>query len=360
MTRCLCRKSALRLLYLGLALGPAAYPIASAEPEINWNLFTHFEAYQSSEPTTKDDIKWGESALFLTGRLTDRLSFLSEISYEIPKYRDQSVKVERLRLRYDLNRNNWIIAGKMHTPVNYWNDNFHHGRLFFPSINRPKSFSRFIPIHEIGLRLGGKNFFGSNIGYDIVFGSGQSAGNDVFAEGIQSYTATASWTPLRDLKIMGSYYRDTILNHQSDSNHQGHGLTMTMEPANSHGEIAGPVDIDYEMYSFSMHWGGDRFRVLTELSMNRTDDGEFNRAAYQYIGYHVMEDLTLYGLYDMVDVDDSELHFAPGRDTSYGVGLEYVFGVNASIKTELRRRDDHTGGRDLYNNEIQVQLSFGI
>lgn len=208
--------------------------------------------------------------------------------------------------------------------------------------------------------MGGKNFFGSNLGYDIVFGSGQSAGDEIFAEGIQSYTATAGWTPLRDLKIMGSYYRDTILNHQKDSNHQGHGLTMTMEPANSHGEIAGLVDIDYEMYSFSMHWGGDRFRVLTELSMNRTDDGEFNRAAYQYIGYHVMEDLTLYGLYDMVDVDDSEVHFAPGRDTSYGVGLEYVFGVNASIKTELRRRDDHTGGRDLYNNEIQVQLSFGI
>ena len=108
MTRCLRHKSALSLLLLGLALAPLTHPIVMAEPEVNWNLFTHFEAYQSSEPTTKDDIKWGESALFLTGRLTDRLSFLSEISYEIPKYRDQSVKVERLRLRYDLNQNNKV------------------------------------------------------------------------------------------------------------------------------------------------------------------------------------------------------------------------------------------------------------
>jgi hypothetical protein len=42
------------------------------------------------------------------------------------------------------------------------------------------------------------------------------------------------------------------------------------------------------------------------------------------------------------------------------MGAEYTFGVNASLKLEIRRRDDHTGGRDFYSNEIQAQLAFGF
>ncbi len=123
---------------LGVFLATLLVPLMTwAEPSINANVFTHFEAYKAADESDVDDLRWGESALFVTGRLTDRLSFLTEISFEMPKYRDRPVAVERLRLRYDLNRDNWLILGKMHTPVNYWNDNFHHGRLFFPrSIDR--------------------------------------------------------------------------------------------------------------------------------------------------------------------------------------------------------------------------------
>ena len=344
---------------LGLHALALLVPLSAwAEPTINANIFTHFEAYKAADERNVDDVRWGESALFVTGRLSDRLSFLSEISFEMPKYRERPVSVERLRLRYDLNRDNWLILGKMHTPVNYWNDNFHHGRLFFPSINRPLAFKRFIPIHETGLRFGGNHLFGSNIGYDIVLGTGQSTGDDLFAEGIRSYTSTLSWTPSADFKMMASYYRDTILNHAEDENHSGHaghGVTMMMPKG-----TAGDMDIDYELISYSFHWRADNFTWLTEISANRTDSDSFNEGAYQYLGYHYSEDLTIYGVFDMVNVEKKEMHFASGRESFYGVGAEYAFGVNATLKIEIRRHDDKTGGQDFYSNEIQAQLAFGF
>lgn len=347
-----------------------------AQPSLDVNIFTHFEAYHSSEDTAVDDASWGESALFLTGRLSDRWSFLSEISFQIPKYRDETTKVERLRVRYDLNRDNWVIFGKVHTPVNYWNDNFHHGRLFFPSINRPLSFQRFIPIHETGLRFAGNRLLGTDLGYDVMLGTGQSNGDDVFAEGVQSYTGTLSWSPDNDFKIMASYYRDTIIDHGSNPFHNHGGDmrptaiavdTMDMGGLGSMGIMSDGdnrlprQDIAYELMSYSMFWRGETFTTLTELSVNRSSgEGGFNEAIYQYIGYHYNEDVTLYGLFDLVNVDAAEVHFAPGRESRYGVGLEYAFGLNATLKLELRRRDDHTDRMDLYSNEIQAQISFGF
>ena len=81
-----------------------------------------------------------------------------------------------------------MSVGKMHTPVNEWNDAYHHGRLFFPTIDRPYSFGEFVPIHEVGLRLSGENLGAKRAFYDVVLGSGQSAGDDVFPSGVQILT----------------------------------------------------------------------------------------------------------------------------------------------------------------------------
>ena len=45
--------------------------------------------------------------------------------------------LERARLKYEYREWLSVIVGKMHKPVNYWNDVYHHGRLFFPVIDRP-------------------------------------------------------------------------------------------------------------------------------------------------------------------------------------------------------------------------------
>ena len=64
---------------------------------------------------------------------------------------------EKMQLLYDYYKNHSIIIGKIHTPVNYWNDVYHHGRVFFPSIDRPTSFSYLVPLHNLGIQFQGQN-----------------------------------------------------------------------------------------------------------------------------------------------------------------------------------------------------------
>lgn len=364
-----------RFIILLTVLQAAQVSADIAGVAINANVFTHLEGYYASEDTPADDLRLGETALFINGRVGSRWSFLSEITYELPRYRDEDLRVERLRLRFDLNRDNWAILGKVHTPVNYWNDTFHHGRLFFPTINRPLTFNRFIPIHEAGLRFAGQRFAGTDFAYDIVLGTGQSEGDDLFADGVQSYTAALSWAPSNRVKLMASYYRDTIKDHVNDPLHS-HGepspfgpwemggamddMGSMDDPADEMPGMVGGEDLEYEMYSFSAYLDTDRFEALTELSANRSDGGDFNVSVFQYVGYHLSEDVTPYIVYDRVDVDNSEIHFRRGRELRYGIGVEFAFGVSATLKLEARRRDDHSEGLDFENNEIQAQLSFGF
>lgn len=349
--------SALSVLYTG----------AASAQDINANWFTHFEFDSSDAAEAADrEFEWGESALFLTGN-SGRWSFLSEATFQASKYRDKQFTLERIRVRYEFNRDNAISFGKMHTPVNYWNDNFHHGRFFFPTINRPSSFGRFIPIHEVGIRLSGQSPMVEGVGYDIVLGTGQSEGDDAFEQGIQSYTASFNWAPTPQSKSVVSYYRDTILDHADNPFHgghhhggdHGHGMNdhgMDMEPMDSGTD----EDIPYELLSWSLHHEGDLWRTLTEVSANRTDQGEWNWAAFQYLGYHVNESLSVYGLFDYVNVSRQEVHFTDGIEQRYGLGIEWFAANNTSLKVELRREHDRAVEGHADTTVLEAQLAFGF
>lgn len=67
--------------------------------EWNVRVFGHVEAATGDDALYSDDVMLGETALFLAGRLSPKWSILSEISYQPKRYRSDTVKVERLRLR---------------------------------------------------------------------------------------------------------------------------------------------------------------------------------------------------------------------------------------------------------------------
>lgn len=341
--------------------------------DINANLFTHFE-YDSSDAADAADrtLEWGESALFVTGNLTGKLSFLGEFTYTAPKYTDKSFTAHRYRLRYEFNRDNAVSFGKMHTPVNYWNDNFHHGRIFFPTINRPRSFSRFVPIHEVGVRFSGMSPMVEGIGYDLVLGTGQSEGDDPFGHGIQSYTVNFNWAPSPDSRAIVSYYRDRILDHEdspfhSGSNHGG-GDPMGMDLIGigqdgmhmEQGDSGTDIDVTYELVSFSLHHEDEYWRTLTEISANRTDGGDWNWAAYQYAGYHLSDKFSVYALYDYITVDENEIHFRPGSERRAGLGLEWFVTDNTSLKVEARSEDTDQADLRIDDSVLEAQLSFAF
>lgn len=76
----------------------------------------------------------GEQDFFVTARINDRVSFLGEsvIRFDSKTGTSFGSSIERAQLKYDYsnNGNHSLVVGKMHSPVNYWNDVYHHGRIF--------------------------------------------------------------------------------------------------------------------------------------------------------------------------------------------------------------------------------------
>jgi hypothetical protein len=290
--------------------------------------------------------------------MSPKLSYLAEASYLAPAYRDKAFKLERIQLRYEINREHAFSLGKMHTPVNDWNDSFHHGRIFFPTINRPLAFKRFIPVHEIGARLSGQNILGGDFGYDLVVGSGQSAGDDAFLNGIKSQTYTLRWQPRESANLLFSYYRDELT---ADDAAKRSGIMSAQSPGGSQSSDGAVSKVEYELFSMSATRDVDNWSVRLELSKNRTENGHFNDASFLYTGYHFDDTHTLYGLYDEVSVKAEEIFFKSGIERRFGLGYQYHFSVNASVKIEARRHVIKQPGVALFEeSELQMQLAFGF
>ena len=66
----------------------------------------------------KASFGFDEQDLFITSELTDRISFLGEsvFKYTPSSPTDFSVSIERLIIKYNIQGNNNLILGKIHTP----------------------------------------------------------------------------------------------------------------------------------------------------------------------------------------------------------------------------------------------------
>jgi|SaaInlStandDraft_1057018.scaffolds.fasta_scaffold61222_2 hypothetical protein len=345
-----CMRLVLTFSFVTLVLSQPA--LGMSADDWNLKLFGHAEVATGEDALISDAFELGEAALFMTGRLSSKWSILSEISLLPKRYRADTVKVERLRLRYEISTNHWMSFGKMHTPVNEWNDAFHHGRLFFPSIDRPFAFSEFVPIHEVGLRVSGENLGSKRLFYDLVLGSGQSAGDDVFPFGVKSFTASAGFWPTDNLKLRFAAYRDTLIDHLLDSSHGAEHNAMMGDMVSE--------DLKYNAYGASLIYNSPNFEALTELLLFRSEGSDTSYSIYQRVAFPGVGPLKPYLFGDYLKVDQKERHFAAGENKKLGVGLEWLLGSAASLKFETTREDVNRGNRVTAGTAFRLQFAFGI
>lgn len=339
---------------LGLLLATEASAHSMA-PASGWqvNFFTHANSIQREEGTSKrEEFTLGESTLFVATNLGNRWSALTEVTYQPKLYRDDTVKVERLQLRYEVNDEQYFVIGKIHTPMNYWNDTYHHGRVFFPTIYRPLAFERFIPIHDIGLRWGGRGIGKKDMFFDLVLGSGISAESEheFFGNGINSATASVGYYPNDNWSLQVGYYTDTLIDHEILPGHRFHALPMP-----NHEQ-----DLDYELFAFSSQFENETYRTLTEVSVNRTEDSDWNYSIFQYGAYKMSADLSLYAYYDITSVEDGGVHFALGEEIRGGLGLSYFFATAAVIKFELIDHENDILPDSKDGLEFRMQIAVGF
>jgi hypothetical protein len=171
----------------------------------------------------------GEFDLFLTSKLSDRLSFLAEIVLGPSTTNYFGLDIERYQLTYKANQNFAATAGRFHTSIGYYNTAYHHGVWFSTAEGRPIMYlfedsGGILPVHMVGVNVMGAVPHTSKLGLHYVaeVGNGLSSNTEnLSVESVQNFysdrnakaTNVAAYIrPERvpGLQIGGSWYHDRL------------------------------------------------------------------------------------------------------------------------------------------------------
>ena len=120
----------------------------------------------------------------ISARLSETISFLSEIVFEGRGAEGFGLDAERITLSWEPRRWFRLSAGRFHTPLGYWNVAFHHAKWMATTVDAPL-LMRYedqqgpLPMHTIGLLAHGSIPLGRvRLEYEAATGNGRGATSD--------------------------------------------------------------------------------------------------------------------------------------------------------------------------------------
>jgi len=298
----------------------------------------------SSVQDGKVSFGFGEQDLFITSELNDRISFLGESVFKwTPQTPTQfSVSVERVIVKYNFAGNHNLLLGKGHTPLNYWNDNYHHGRVFFPTIDRPLLFgANIIPLHTTGVGVEGHDLGELRFGYDVMVGNGLGSSEVVDNDVFKSISAAVHIKPVDKLQIGISYYSDII----------SKGATIRGKVIN--------WQVNQQLFSASIAHFGKKFELLAEgtFGFDRTDTTGTTQtfAGYVYAGYKITPKIIPYVRFDQLQFQNGEIYYTKDNTTAFVGGIRFVINYLAVVKVEYQHtRADLEGRQDKFTAQFAI------
>jgi len=289
---------------------------------------------------------FGEQDLYITSAISDRISFLGEtvFRYDSEAHSEFAISIERVIITYNLKGNHNLVLGKIHTPLNYWNDTYHHGRVLFPTIDRPLLFSQnIIPLHTLGAGFEGSNLGKMKFGYNVFVGNGLGSSEVEDNDRAKSVTVAMHIKPVDRLRLGLSYYYDVI-----------------SAGADVHG-----MDVDHlvnqHLISASVARFGKKFELLTEMTtaLNHTDTTgtKTTLAGYIYAGYKIKEKYVPYVRYDNIQYQNGEMYYTKNNRQSFVAGFRYEINYLAVVKLEYQHIANEFG---LDVNKVTAQFAIGF
>lgn len=309
---------------------------------------------------SKQYFNLGDEDLFITSEINDRFSFLGETVF---KYSNGSatsppawgVNVERMVMKYNYSGNHNILIGKHHSCVNYWGETYHHGRVFYPTVERPTIFPDFIiPLLTEGVSFQGSNFGKLKCGYNIMMGNGLGLGDENHNKS-RSLTVAVHSKPIEHLNIGGSIYIDRM-----DGGVKLIGSNWTTKE-----------NMIYRVGSGHLAYFHHRIESLTEYSLAfnhylTSKSTPKTKAFYSYLGIRLpskkLDKLVAYGRIDLIKYDvNPDLFFV---DTKHGIlgGIRYEADANVVLKCEFQqlRHDNPPPKIPVLERKLFLQLSVGF
>lgn len=344
------RYSVIILIMMGLLLGSLQRAMAQRTQIRGFaDAYTYYQG-------GKLNFSFGEQDLFITSEITERLSFLGEtvFKYSLESPTDFDISIERLIMKYNYAGNHSILIGKHHTPVNYWNDTYHHGRVFFPTIDRPLIFSQgIIPLHTTGVSLQGQNLGGIRFGYDVMLGNGLGSGDAGDNNVPKSLTVAVHVKPRDGLRIGASMYHDVLSKGSVVHNHYSGASTVALTRINQ--------TIMTASLSSNDSISSKKYELLAESSMvtNKSDSlgTQYTLASYVYAGLRVTDKLVPYVRFDDIRYRNGEVYFPSHNIQSFIGGIRYELSYLAVLKFEYQHIKDHMA---VSSDRATLQIAVGF
>jgi hypothetical protein len=346
-----------RFLISLMTLGLLLIRIVSSAQETQIRGFADFGTNYSNEQV---NFTLGEQDLFITSDVSDRLSFLGEtvFKYVATSPTRFDISIERIIMKYNIKGNHNILFGKHHTPVNYWNDSYHHGRVLFPTIFRPEMFGKgVVPLHTTGIRFQGQNLGKLRFGYDALIGNGGASTDAIDFNKKKSVMLGVNMTPIDRFRVGLTYYHDNV----------------PAQTVQHHTTNIAKKDIDQSLYSASVSYFGNKFELLAEgsVGMNAYNDtlvdgaitevNPVSPAGYLYAGYRIKQKFVPYVRVDVLEFDHEEMLFSNNTQRGALFGLRYEINYLAVVKLEYAYMEtSHEDVQLSHTNTLNFQFAIGF
>ena len=310
---------------------------------------TQIRGFANADFYIQDDklnFGFGEWDLFITSDLNDKFSFLGETTfkYSPSSATEFSVTVERLIVNFNYKGNHSILAGKHHTPVTFWNDTYHHGRVFFPTLGKPLLFGAgIVPIHTTGIAFQGLNLGKLRWGYNLMIGNGIGSNEISDNDKFKSVTAAVNIQPVNKLKLGVSYYNDVI---SKGAEYKGGTATEKF---------------NQQIFTGSVSYFGSRYEVLAEGSMVNYNGDSTGVAksygAYLYTGVRLKDKFIPYVRVDYLTYQSGEAYFGNEDTFAFIGGIRYEITYLIVVKLEYQNTEREVSGN---TNRLSAQIAVGF
>ena len=173
------------------APSPASSPVPAQEaghsmeipggPVMHIRGFSDADFVGTNQKGVTNTFAIGALDMFVTSKISEKFSMLSEINFEAGEDNGMAVDLERLLLTYSANDHFQLSFGRYHTAIGYYNTAFHHGTWFQTATGRPLLFffedgGGPLPVHNVGMSLTGTVPSGKlDLHYIAEIGNGRPA-----------------------------------------------------------------------------------------------------------------------------------------------------------------------------------------
>jgi hypothetical protein len=285
--------------------------------------------------------------LYLTSKLANRISFLTEMVFE---YRSGAFvsDVERVIVTFAPRSYFRVSAGRFHTPIGFWNTAYHEGTLLFPTIDRPLLYSfpddgGILPLHTIGLQIAGRDISPLHLGYEVSVGNGIGSTPVADNDNTKACTVALHSQVTSALRVGASLYLDRIA-----AGTPSLAGTALAEPVRE--RVIGGYAV-YQAPRWEMAGEWQRVTNRAASGVSGVTDG-----FYLFAGHRTGR-VTGYARYEELRFPPADPYYEVNSAKLAIVGARYDFAATTTTKLELRRRRTALTGAA---NEVALQVAVGF